>query len=132
MHALAGTWIANLEKSRRHENHRFASATMHFAVDGDEVRLGYEGVNASGQLERSEQVFHADGLPHDHPLAPGIVVINSLGPRRLESQATRDGQLAGQGSYEVSDDGNTMTATVAGIDGSGQRFEQVIVFDRGA
>ena len=33
-------------------------------------------------------------------------------------------------SNEVGEDGQTMTATVAGIDGSGQPFEQVIVFDR--
>ena len=132
MHALIGTWIANLAKSSRHENHQFASATMRVAVVHDEIRLTYEGVNASGKAERSEQVLHADGLPHDHPLAPGIVVTSSLAPRGFETIATRDGATMGRGSYEVSEDGTTMTATVRGIDGSGTAFEQVIVFDRGA
>ena len=131
MHPLIGSWIANIEKSSRHENHRFANATMHFAVADDEVRLSYEGVNASGKLERSEQVLRADGQPHDHPLAPGVVVTNSLGPRGFQSSATKDGAMMGHGSYDVSEDGNTMTATVTGIDGSGKAFEQVIVFDRG-
>lgn len=131
MHLLIGTWIANIEKSRRDENHRFANATMHFAVADDEVRLSYEGVNASGKSEKSEQVLRADGLPHDHPLAPGIVVTSSLGPRGFQSSATKDGAMMGHGSYDVSDDGNTMTATVKGIDGNGKAFEQVIVFDRG-
>jgi hypothetical protein len=36
----------------------------------------------------------------------------------------------GEGSYEVSPDGTTLTATVSGTDASGGRFEQVIVFDR--
>jgi hypothetical protein len=132
MHSLAGTWIANIAKSRRHENHRFAAATMHFAIAQDEVRLSYEGVNASGKVERSEQVLRADGLPHDHPLEPGIVVTSSLGPRGFASIATKDGATMGRGSYDVSEDGSTMTATVTGIDGSGKPFEQVIVFDRGA
>ena len=132
MHSLVGTWIANISKSNRHENHQFASATMHFAIAHDEVRLSYEGVNASGKVEKSEQVLHADGLPHAHPLAPGIIVTNSLGPRGFESFATKDGATIGHGSYDVSEDGNTMTATVTGIDGSGRAFEQVIVFDRGA
>ena len=131
MHALAGTWIANIEKSERHENHRFANATMRFAIADEEVRINYEGVNASGKLESSEQVLNADGLPHDHPLAPGIIVTNSLSPRGFESRATKDGIVMGKGSYDVSEDGNTMTATIAGIDGSGKPFEQVIVFDRG-
>lgn len=132
MHSLVGTWIANIEKSKRHENHLFANATMHFAIANDEVRLSYEGVNASGKAERSEQVVHADGLPHPHPLAPGIVVTSSLGPHGFESTATKDGATMGHGSYAVSEDGNTMTATVTGIDGSGRAFEQLIVFDRGA
>lgn len=105
MHSLIGTWIANIAKSSRHENHRFANATMHFAIAGDEVRLSYEGVNASGKAERSEQVLLADGLPHAHPLAPDIVVTNSLGPRDFTSTATKNGVTTGHGSYIVSDDG---------------------------
>ena len=132
MHSLVGTWIANIAKSSRDDNHHFASATMHFAIVHDEVRLSYEGVNASGKVEKSEQVLHADGLPHAHPLAPGIVVTSSLGPRGFALIATKDGATIGDGSYDVSEDGNTMTATVTGIDGSGKAFEQVIVFDRGA
>jgi hypothetical protein len=130
MHSLIGTWIANIAKSRRHENHQFASATMHFAIAQDEVRLSYEGVNASGNVEKSEQVLQADGLPHAHPLAPDIVVTNSLSARGFESIATKHGAPMGHGSYDVSDDGSTLTATVRGIDGSGKAFEQVIVFDR--
>lgn len=130
MHSLIGTWIANIAKSVRDENHRFANATMHFAIADTEVRMSYEGINASGKAERSEQVLQADGLPHAHPLAPEIVVTNSLGPNGFESTATKDGATLGHGAYVVSEDGNTMTATVRGTDGSGKAFEQVIVFDR--
>ena len=56
---------------------------------------------------------------------------NSLGPRGFQSSATKDGAMMGHGSYDVSEDGNTMIATVKGIDGNGKQFEQVIVFDRG-
>ena len=91
MHPLIGTWIANIEKSTRHENHKFASAKMHFAVDNDELRISYEGVNASGRPEKSEQVLSVDGQPHHHPLAPGIVVTSSVGPRGLDSTALREG-----------------------------------------
>ena len=36
----------------------------------------------------------------------------------------------GSGVYEVSDDGGTLTARLSGIDATGRRFEQAIVFDR--
>jgi hypothetical protein len=131
MHPLAGTWIANIAKSTRHENHQFSSSTMRFEISGGEVKFTYEGVNASGKLEKGEQTLNVDGQPHDHPLAPGIAVTSSLGPRGIESSATKDGVVLGRGTYDVSENGQMMTATVSGIDGSGKPFEQVIVFDRG-
>jgi hypothetical protein len=132
MHPLAGTWIANIAKSTRHENHQFASSTMRFDISPGEVKFTYEGVNASGKLEKGEQTLNVDGQPHDHPQAPGIAVTSSLGPRGIESSATKEGVVLGRGTYDVSEDGQTMTATVNGIDGAGKAFEQVIVFDRGA
>jgi hypothetical protein len=32
MNPFLGTWVANLEKSRRHANHQFQSATLTFEV----------------------------------------------------------------------------------------------------
>jgi hypothetical protein len=132
MHPLNGTWRANIDKSTRHANHQFASASMSFTIENNDVRFSYEGINASGKSEKSEQVLVADGEPRPHPLAPAIVVTNSLAPRGFHTSATKDGVAMGQGAYEVAADGATMTATVRGIDGAGQPFEQIIVFDRGA
>jgi hypothetical protein len=132
MHPLNGTWQANIEKSTRHHNHQFSSASMTFIVGADDVRMTYEGINASGKPEKSEQVFLVDGQPHGHPLAPDILITNSLGPRGLETSAFKNGARMGHGSYDVSEDGRTLTATVAGVDGGGKAFEQVIVFDRQA
>jgi hypothetical protein len=132
MHPLNGTWQANIAKSTRHPNHLFASASMSFTVNNQDVRFSYQGINASGKEEKSEQMLLADGLPHPHPLAPEIVVTTSLGPRGVVSSAAKDGTRMGHATYDVSEDGHTMTATVSGIDGSGKPFAQVIVFDRQA
>jgi hypothetical protein len=75
--------------------------------------------------------LQADGEEHEIPEAPGMLVVTRWhGPRVLESVATKDGEPAGRGVYEVSADGTTLTATVAGTDASGRAFQQVIVFDR--
>jgi hypothetical protein len=50
--------------------------------------------------------------------------------RTLEVVATKNGAIVGSGVYEVSEDGATLTATMSGVDASGRRFEQAIVFDR--
>jgi hypothetical protein len=130
MHPLSGIWVANVAESRRHANHQFESATMTFTVGDGEVVLAYAGINASGKHEASTQTIHADGQEHAIQEAPGFVAVSTLGERRLESMGKKDGAILGRGTYEVSDDGQTMTATVSGIDAAGKPFDQVIVFDR--
>jgi hypothetical protein len=132
MHTLAGTWIANVEQSRRDPNHQFSRATMHFEVAGDLVTLTYRGVNASGRHEQGRQTIQADSHEHAVPEASGIVTISTLDVRELKSVGLKDGTEIGRARYEVSEDGRTMTATMSGIDANGKTFEQTIVFDREA
>lgn len=133
MNSFVGTWIANIEKSRRHANHQFQGATLRFEVSGDVVSLTHGGVNAAGKSESGTTVLRSDGQEHPvSPQAPGVMVATRwVGLHVLESVAKRDGHVVGKGTYEVSADGLTLTATVAGTDAAGKAFEQVIVFDRG-
>ena len=63
--------------------------------------------------------------------APGVVAVAGwVGTRILETTAKKDGKVVGHGRYEICDDGQTLTATVAGIDASGKDFEQIIVWNR--
>ena len=132
MSIFAGTWVANLDKSRRHANHQFHRATLTIGISGDVVSMTHGGINAAGKPESGTTVLHVDGQDHEvSPLAPGVVVAARWrGTQVLETVARKDGHVVGDGSYEVSSDGRCLTATVAGIDAAGARFEQVIVFDR--
>ena len=131
-HLLNGTWIANIEQSRRDPNHQFHSATMRFGVDGHRVTLAYGGINASGRQEHGSQTITADGEHHAVPEAPDVTALSTLDVRGLTQTATKNGVEAGRSDYRVSDDGRSMTATVSGTDAQGNRFEQVIVFEREA
>ena len=86
----------------------------------------------SGRQETGTTTLYPDG--QEHPAseqAPGIVVVTSwVGSHILDTLAKKDGQVIGQGTYEVSSDGNTLTAKVRGTDANGALFEQVIVFER--
>jgi hypothetical protein len=128
---FVGSWVANVAKSKRDPNHQFQSATLQFAVSGDTVTLTQGGVNAGGQAESSTITIEADGKERPIPQAPGVVSLARwVGPRVLEMLGKKDGQVVGRGRYEVSADGQTLTASVMGTDASGAAFEQVIVFDR--
>lgn len=133
MNPLNGMWIANIEKSRRHENHQFKSAQLRFDVSGNQVSLTQSGVNMSGKEESSTLTLVADGEAHPvSPQAPDLVLISTwMGTHALETTAKRGEAVIGRGTYAVSADGQTLTATVAGTDAQGKAFDQVIVFDRG-
>jgi hypothetical protein len=104
---------------------------MTIAVSGDVVSLRHAGVNMAGKEESGTTELRADGQEHPVPQAPGIVVATWwASPHVLETEARKDGQVVGKGAYAVSDDGKSLSATVAGIDAAGAPFEQVIVFDR--
>jgi hypothetical protein len=132
MNPLDGTWIANVAKSQRHQNHQFQSATLRFEVSGDAISLTQAGVNMSGKHESSTLTLLADGEEHPvSPQAPGVVVVTRwIDTHVLETIGKKDGEVVGRGTYEVSADNRTLTARVAGTDASGAAFEQVIVFDR--
>jgi hypothetical protein len=134
MNPFLGIWVANLEKSRRHANHQFQGATLTFEVSGDVVSLTHAGVNMAGKSESGTTVLHADGVEHGvSPQAPGVVAITKwVGTHVLATEARKDGRAVASATYAVSDDGKSLTATVAGIDAAGKAFDQVIVFDRPA
>lgn len=128
---FAGTWKANLSKSKQHVNHQFQSATLRFEISGDAVSLTFTGVNMSGQQESGTRKLRADGKEYPIAEAPGAVeVVRWVNSHTLEIAAKRDGKVIGQGIYQVSSDGKTLTATIKGIDASGAFFDQIIVFDR--
>src|SRR5436190_381171 len=98
-HLLNGTWIANIEQSRRDPNHQFHSATMRFAVDGHRVTLAYGGINASGRQEHGSQTITADGEHHAVPEAPDVTALSTLDVRGLTQTATKNGVEAGRSDY---------------------------------
>ena len=99
---------------------------------GDTVTMTHAGVNMSGQPESGTTILRADGKEHPaSEQSPEIVVVTRwLGSHILEMVAKQNGQVIGQGTYKVSSDGSTLTATVWGTDANGAPFEQVIVSDR--
>ena len=132
MNPFAGTWTANVSKSQRHPNHLFQSAALTFDVSDDAISLTHSGVNAKGEAESGTQILYPDGKEHAvSEQMPDIVVTTEwLSPQILRSVARKDDTELGRGTYELSADGEELTATVAGTDAGGKAFDQVIVFDR--
>ena len=119
---FAGTWMANVSRSRQHPLNPFRSATMHFDVRGDDITITDIVIDESGRAERGENTIRADGIEHYSPRGNGYSLTAAWrGPFVLETLGKHEGRVIGQGRYEVAADGTTMTISAD---------QQLIVLDR--
>ena len=119
---FAGKWVANLLKSKRHPANPFQSATLEFMVDGNSVTIIDLVVDESDHKVSGKNTILVDGVEHPAENGSGYIMIAKWnGPRIIETEAKKDGQVAGWGKYEISKNGQTLTV-------SGD--EQVIILDR--
>lgn len=123
---FAGTWAANLSRSNLNPNYQIQAASLQFVVAGNTVTITHNTVNTTGQVQRGTDVFQADGEEHQLERSPGVVaVVRWVSVNVLETVAKKDGQIAATATYEVSQDGKTLTAKMVS-----PGFEQVVVFER--
>jgi hypothetical protein len=122
---FVGDWTANLAKSKQDPNYQFQSVTLRVAVAGDTVSMASELVNASGQKQQAAETFRTDGTETPGTLNPGVILVARwVGSHVLATIAKKDGRRFGLVTYEVSDDGKTLTLRSSGA------VEHVIVFER--
>ena len=109
------------------------AAAIRFAVNGNTVQSAHAGLAPSGRPERSHNTLQVDGVERE--AAPGLfIVARWLSPRAFETIARRESGIIGQGTYEVSADGRTLTIATrhAAMNAGGWQSDrdQVIVLTR--
>jgi hypothetical protein len=109
-HAFVGTWTADLSRSVQHPLNPYRSATLRFAVDANVVTIDDVVSDASGRVERTRNLVHADGQARRSERGY-VTTARWLSERALEAVVTKDGRLEGRVMYEVSPDGATLTLT---------------------
>jgi hypothetical protein len=129
-----GTWNLNPGRCEFDPNHRPTSGALVFERDTEgRYVMKAEGTAANGQkvVERP-QTFIPDGEARPIAEVPGLRARTTQpGPRELHARCEReDGSIVGEGTYVVSPDGMSLTATTAGVDAEKRRFETRTVWDR--
>jgi hypothetical protein len=129
-----GTWKLNPATSAFDPNHRPTDATMTWELEADgSYSLKAEGVNAKGEkvVERPQRMV-PDGRPYPIDGFAGLSTVTTrLDANTLRVEARReDNSIAGEGTYAVSADGQSMTATTGGFDTQLRRFETRTAWDR--
>jgi hypothetical protein len=122
---FVGHWVADVSQSRFDSKMPLTAADINIAVNGNIVKLASSFTLASGQTQSETETLRADGTETAGTLTPGIIhVANWVGPRVLALIARKGDQNIALITYEVSADGQTLTARTSGL------VEQMMVFRR--
>jgi len=132
---FVGTWTLNPTQSAFDANHRPLAGSMTWTLDEDGAYvLLAAGVNTKGdRCEEKPQRLRPDGVARPVDGFAGLTSVTTRPNRNtIRAEAKReDGSLAGEGTYAVADDGQTMTATTKGFDSQLRPFTMQTVWDRG-
>jgi hypothetical protein len=107
---FAGRWVADVPRSTRHPANQFQRAVIDFAVAGDLVTITSGFIDESGRREHGTNVIQVDGRERITENGYGFSAAWH-GSHVLETVATKNGEIVGQGTYAVSADGTTLTIT---------------------
>ena len=129
---VLGTWKLNVEKSKFVPGPGWQSQTRVYQSTPAGVSVTWRGVGASGEKMQVSYTYNYDGK--DYPMA-GSGSYDTLNAMRIDaltvrSVEKRDGKTVGVAVRSVSPDGKVLTITDEGTNRKGQRFSQVLVFDR--
>lgn len=128
---FVGSWKLNPEKSQFDPKHRVSAGTMLWERAADGYLMKAEGSRGGQVVQERPATFVLDGKEHAVPGPPGTTAVAfSPAPDIIHVEAKNAGRVVGKGSYIVSEDRTTLTATMAGTDAQQRTFQTVVVWDR--
>jgi hypothetical protein len=134
-----GTWKARVDQSKWDPAYTPEQACLRFEpTDAGYLLIAYGIKDGQAVAERPTPII-ADGRRrpvvdlNGRPIPgvpPGALAFGTRpDPRTIEAGAEVDGKVLGRGTYQVSDDGKTLTVTAEGMGLKGP-FKTVAVFER--
>jgi hypothetical protein len=131
---ILGPWKLNAERSTFTPGPGWRSQTRVYQAIPSGVSVTWTGIDAGGESMQVSYTYQYDG--RDYPMK-GSASYDSLNAVRIDertvrSEEKRDGKVVGVAVRAVSPDGKRLTITDEGTNRKGQKFSQVLVFDRAA
>ncbi|HTM30036.1 MAG TPA: hypothetical protein VL263_01975 [Vicinamibacterales bacterium] len=121
---FVGSWSADLSQSRLDPKLPLKGADITIGVTGNVITLASSLVMPSGETIQERETLRADGT-ETAATTPGVVhVANWVGSHVLALITKKGNQNLALITYEVSTDGQTLTARTSGL------IEQVVIFKR--
>jgi hypothetical protein len=130
---LVGTWVLNTAKSKYSPGPPPKSATTVIETAGSGYRFTVKQMPATGAAVEWSFTTALDGKPSkvtgNNPNAD-MITYKRVDANTLESVNTRNGKETTRQRIVVAADGKTRTVTTTGVDGQGQKTNNVAVYEK--
>ena len=122
---LEGSWSADMSRSKLDPKMLFKEIDLTIDVTGTTVTLASSLVMPNGAKMQERETFRADGTETAATQYKGVAhVANWIGPQVFALITKKGGEIVALITYQVSSDGQTLTARTSGP------IDQTIVFTR--
>ena len=129
---IVGTWQLNASKSTFSAGPAIRNQTRTYSQAGDKITLVMTTTGADGKEVTTHTTYQLNGK--DYPVT-GTPDYDSLAAKRIDNNTAefilkKGGKEIGTTSRTVSKDGRTLTTKIETTGASGQKTDNVMVFDR--
>ena len=127
-----GTWKLNLAKSKFSPGPAPKSQTRSYAESAQGMTLTIKTTAADGKESTVTLTFKDDGKPYPVSGNPDfdMVSVTRVDALTAHSTQTKAGATVGSGIRTVSKDGKTLTFAQKGTHATGQKYDDISVYDR--
>ncbi len=129
---VLGTWKLNTAKSTFTPGPGWRSQTRVYEAISTGVSVTWTGTDAGGETMQVNYSYRYDGRDYPMKGSASYDTLNAVrvDERTVRSEEKRDGKIVGVAVRSVSADGKVLTVSDEGTNRKGQKFSQVLVFDR--
>lgn len=127
-----GTWVLNVAQSKYMPGPPPKDQTATYEVSGQGIKITAKGTDAAGK--RTTTVYTANYDGKDYPVTGNpdwdAISLKRVNPSNVEFTRKRAGKVVQTGTNVISNDGKTRTITTTGVNGQGQKINNIGVYDK--
>jgi uncharacterized ParB-like nuclease family protein len=129
---VVGTWKLNVAKSTFSPGPAPKSQTRSYAESAQGMTLTVKTITADGKESTTTLTFKVDGKPYPASGNPDFdsVAVTRVDALTVHSTQTKAGANVGAAVRTVSKDGKTLTFAQKGTHATGQKYDDISVYDR--
>lgn len=129
---IVGTWKLNPGKSTFKSGPAITSQTRTYSQSGDEITLEMKSVGADGKETSTHTTYHLDGKSYPVTGSPDYdnLIGKQLNSHTAQFTLKKGNKVIGRTTRTVSKDGKKLTSTSHETLASGDKSENVLVFEK--